>query len=172
MKKGFAPLRFSVNLSVAQFRRDDFVDNVLKLLKKHKVEPQYLELEITESLLSKNFADTIEKLTRLNDAGLHIAIDDFGKGYSSLHRLQLVPFNRIKIDKSVVDNITIEPKKVVTAKTIINLAKSLNANITTEGVETKEQAAFMKDLGTDEIQGYYYSRPLPPKDLEDFLKQK
>lgn len=148
VKKGFAPLRFSVNLFVAQFRRDDFVDNVLKLLKKHKVEPQYLELEITESLLSKNFADTIEKLTRLNDAGLHIAIDDFGKGYSSLHRLQLVPFNRIKIDKSVVDNIT------------------------TEGVETKEQAAFMKDLGTDEIQGYYYSRPLPPKDLEDFLKQK
>lgn len=172
VKKGFAPLRFSVNLYVAQFRRDDFVDNVLKLLKKHKVEPQYLELEITESLLSKNFADTIEKLTRLNDAGLHIAIDDFGKGYSSLHRLQLVPFNRITIDKSVVDNITIEPKKVVTAKTIINLAKSLNANITTEGVETKEQAAFMKDLGTDEIQGYYYSRPLPPKDLEDFLKQK
>ncbi len=166
---GYPPLRFSINLSIAQFRKDNFITDVLTLLTKNNVDPKYIELEVTESLLSKNFDDTISKLEQLNKAGLNIAIDDFGKGYSSLHRLQLVPFNRIKIDKSVVDDILTEPKKVIIAKTIIALAKSLNASITTEGVETKEQADFMKKLGSDEIQGYYYSRPLSPDDLEKFL---
>jgi diguanylate cyclase (GGDEF)-like protein len=170
--KGFPPLRFSINLSIAQFRKENFVNNILKLIKKHKVDPKYVELEVTESLLSQNFADTIAKLAELKKAGINIAIDDFGKGYSSFHRLQLVPFNRIKIDKSVVDDITFEEKKSVIVKTIISLARALKAAITAEGVETKEQAALIREIGCDEIQGYYYSRPLPREALEEFLKNK
>ncbi|MGI6392017.1 MAG: EAL domain-containing protein [Candidatus Izemoplasmatales bacterium] len=111
VSKGFFPLRFSVNLSVVQFQSEDFISKVLQLIKKSQVDPKYIELEITESMLSNNFSDTIEKLSKLKEAGINIAIDDFGKGYSSLHRLELVPFNRIKIDKSIIDDIILKEKK-------------------------------------------------------------
>ena len=168
---GFPPLRVSVNLSIVQFRREDFVDNVIKLIKKHRVDPKYIELEITESMLSQNFDDTIDKLHQLKKSGLNIAVDDFGKGYSSLHRLILIPFDRIKIDKTIIDNITSEKKSANIARIIIMLAKTLKADITAEGVETSEQAHFVRDIACDEIQGYYYSRPLPAEALEKFLKE-
>ena len=122
--------------------------------------------------MSQNFADTIEKLTKLKELGIGIAIDDFGKGYSSLHRLELVPFDRIKIDKSIVDDIILKKKKIVIVKTIVSLAKALMASITAEGVETKEQLDFLKNMDCDEIQGYYYSKPLPKEALEAFLKKE
>ena len=122
-------------------------------------------------MLSNNFSDTIEKLSKLKEAGINIAIDDFGKGYSSLHRLELVPFNRIKIDKSIIDDIILKEKKVVIAKTIVSLARALMADITAEGVETKEQLDCMRKIGCHEIQGFYFSRPLPPEALEEFLKK-
>ena len=170
--KGFPPLRFSINLSIVQLRKDDFVREIIKLIEESKVEPKYIELEITESFLSQNFADTIEKLTKLKELGIGIAIDDFGKGYSSLHRLELVPFDRIKIDKSIVDDIILKKKKIVIVKTIVSLAKALMASITAEGVETKEQLDFLKNMDCDEIQGYYYSKPLPKEALEAFLKKE
>ncbi|HQM07681.1 MAG TPA: EAL domain-containing protein, partial [Bacilli bacterium] len=170
--KGFPPLRFSVNLSIIQFREDNFVPEIIKIIKESKVNPKYIELEITESFLSINFADTIAKLSKLKEFGVSIAIDDFGKGYSSLQRLDLVPFDRIKIDKSIVDDITLKTKKIVIVKTIVSLAKSLMAGITAEGVETKEQLDFLKNIDRDEIQGYYYSKPLPIEVLEEFLKKE
>jgi EAL domain-containing protein (putative c-di-GMP-specific phosphodiesterase class I) len=136
------------------------------------VDPKYIELEITESMLSKNFSDSIQKLGQLKELGLNIAIDDFGKGYSSLHRLDMVPFNRIKIDKSIIDDIDFETKKSVIAKVIVSLARALMADITAEGVETKAQADFMKEISCDEIQGYLYSRPLSSEALEEFLKNE
>ncbi|NLL63315.1 MAG: EAL domain-containing protein [Ruminococcaceae bacterium] len=168
--KGFAPLRFSINLSIVQFQKEDFVQDVLRLIEKYQVDLKYVELEITESMLSKNFADTINKLTKLKESGINIAIDDFGKGYSSLHRLELIPFDRIKIDKSIVDDIATKMKKVIIVKGIISLAKGLMAGITAEGVETQEQMEFMRDIDCDEIQGYYYSKPLPSEILEEYLK--
>jgi EAL domain-containing protein (putative c-di-GMP-specific phosphodiesterase class I) len=167
---GFPPIRVSVNLSTVQFRRDDFVQNVADIIQKHGVDPKYVELEITESMLAKNFADTIDKLHQLKALGVKIAVDDFGKGYSSLHRLLLVPLDRIKIDKSIIDDVTFEAKKADIVKIIINLAKNLMLHITAEGVETVDQADFMKDISCDEIQGYYYSRPLKTDALEEFLK--
>jgi EAL domain-containing protein (putative c-di-GMP-specific phosphodiesterase class I) len=154
-----------------QFRREDFLDNVTKLIEKHRVDPKYIELEITESMLSQNFADTIDKLHQLKKSGINIAVDDFGKGYSSLHRLILIPFDRIKIDKTIIDNITSEKKSANIARIIITLAKTLKADITAEGVETSEQAHFVRDIACDEIQGYYYSKPLPAEALEKFLKE-
>ena len=170
--RGFPPLRFSVNLSIIQFREDNFVPEIIKIIKESKVNPKYIELEITESFLSINFADTIAKLSKLKEFGVSIAIDDFGKGYSSLQRLDLVPFDRIKIDKSIVDDITLKTKKIVIVKTIVSLAKSLMAGITAEGVETKEQLDFLKNIDCDEIQEYYYSKPLPIEVLEEFLKKE
>jgi diguanylate cyclase (GGDEF)-like protein len=172
VSKGFPALRFSVNLSVVQFQKDDFVLNVTRIVEQSRVDPKYIELEITESMLSKNFSDSIQKLGQLKELGLNIAIDDFGKGYSSLHRLDMVPFNRIKIDKSIIDDIDFETKKSVIAKVIVSLARALMADITAEGVETKAQADFMKEISCDEIQGYLYSRPLSPEALEEFLKNE
>ncbi|HHW95263.1 MAG TPA: EAL domain-containing protein [Mogibacterium sp.] len=170
--KGLPPLRFSINVSVVQFQRNDFIFNFSRLLEESKVEPKYIEVEITETMMSKNFTDTIDKLFKLKELGISIAIDDFGRGYSSLHRLELVPFSRIKIDKTIVDDILSKKKKFFIVRTIISLAKNLMADITAEGVETKEQADFLKSMDCDEIQGYYYSKPLSPTALEEFLKRK
>jgi diguanylate cyclase (GGDEF)-like protein len=172
VSKGFPPLRFSINISIIQFRKDDFVAETIKIIKESKVNPKYIELEITESFLAINFEDTIEKLSKLKEFGVSIAIDDFGKGYSSLHRLEIVPFDRIKIDKSIVDDIISEKKKTVIVQTIVSLARALMANITAEGVETKEQLDFLVEMDCDEIQGYYYSKPLPIDTLEKFLENE
>ena len=90
--KGFPPLRFSVNVSAVQFQRHDFVDSVSKIVEEGQIEPKYIELEITEGALSENLSDTIEKISELKKLGVSVAIDDFGKGYSSLHRLEAIPF--------------------------------------------------------------------------------
>ncbi|MGI6688930.1 MAG: EAL domain-containing protein [Christensenellales bacterium] len=170
--KGFPPLRVSVNLSVVQFQVEDFIPDFRKIIEESGVNPKYIELEITESLFSKNPEDVLNKLYKLKELGVRIAIDDFGKGYSSLNRLKLVPFDRIKIDKEIIDYIDIESKKAPITNTIILLAKAFSADITAEGVETKEQVDFLKSLYCGEIQGYYYSRPLSPEALEEFLKKE
>ena len=170
--KGFPPLRFSVNLSIVQFHIEDFIVDFVKIIEKSRVDPKYIELEITESLFSENPEEVITKLHKLRELGLNIALDDFGKGYSSLHRLEVIPFDRIKIDKSIIDDINVRGKKAVIAETIVSLAKTLRADITAEGVETKEQVDFLRDLACDEIQGYYFSRPLSAEALEEFLDKE
>ncbi|MGI6689415.1 MAG: EAL domain-containing protein [Christensenellales bacterium] len=167
--KGFPPLRVSVNLSVVQFQEEDFIRDVRKIIRESGVNPQYIELEITESLFSKNPEEAIEKLHQLKELGVHIAIDDFGKGYSSLSRLKSVPFDRIKIDKGIIDYIDLERKRAPITEIIILLARTFRARVTAEGVETKEQADFLRSIACNEIQGYYYSRPLSVEALEEFL---
>ncbi len=169
VSKGFLPLRFSVNVSIIQFQRNDFVDIVAKIIKESGVDPKYIELEITETALSGNLTDTVEKMSKLKKLGISVAIDDFGRGYSSLHRLEFIPFDRIKIDKSITDNINLGRKKETVTEMIVALAKAFNAHTTIEGVETKNQVDFLKRLGCDEIQGYYFSKPLSAERLEEFL---
>jgi EAL domain-containing protein (putative c-di-GMP-specific phosphodiesterase class I) len=168
---GFPPLRVSVNLSVVQFHEEGFILDLTKIIKESQVDPRYLELEITESLFSEKTAEILVKLNTLKEMGVRIAVDDFGKGYSSLNRLRLVPFDRIKIDKEITDNIDVDNKAVSITENIVSLAKAFNASITAEGVETKEKAEFLKSLGCDEIQGYYYSKPLSAEALEGFLEK-
>ncbi|MGI6688449.1 MAG: EAL domain-containing protein [Christensenellales bacterium] len=170
--KGFPSLRVSVNLSVVQFQGENFIPDFRKIIEESGVNPKYIELEITESLFSKNPEDVINKLYKLKELGVRITIDDFGKGYSSLNRLKLVPFDRIKIDKEIIDYIDLKNKKAPITNTIILLAKAFSADITAEGVETKEQADFLRSIYCGEIQGYYYSRPLSPEALEEFLKKE
>ncbi|NLL92291.1 MAG: EAL domain-containing protein, partial [Ruminococcaceae bacterium] len=132
----------------------------------------YIELEITESLFSKDPTEIIKKLFKLKELGTKIAIDDFGSGYSSLNRLKLVPFDRIKIDKAIIDHIDLDDKSAPITKTIILLAEEFKAGITAEGVETKNQAELLRGILCDEIQGFYYSKPLTPDALREFLKKE
>ena len=170
VEKGFPPLRVSVNLSVVQFEEDSFISDIAEIIKKSGVNPEYIELEITESLFSKEPKLVLEKLYKLKELGIKIAIDDFGSGYSSLNRLKMLPFDRIKIDKSIIDYIDLDDKSAPITKTIILLANEFKAEITAEGVETKEQAEFLKSIFCGEIQGFYYSRPLTSEAFEEFLR--
>jgi diguanylate cyclase (GGDEF)-like protein len=170
--RGFPPLRISVNLSVVQLQKEDVVDDVGRVIRASGIDPKYIDLEITESWFSTTPEDTIQKLHELRAMGVRIAIDDFGKGYSSLHRLKLVPFDRIKIDKAIIDNLDLQSKKASITEIMILLAKAFKAEITAEGVETKEQVDFLRSTACDEIQGYYYSRPLSAEALEEFLKKQ
>ncbi|MDI9461102.1 MAG: EAL domain-containing protein [Bacillota bacterium] len=170
--KGFLPIRFSVNVSGVQFKKHDFVDGVSRIIEESQVDPQYVELEITESALSENLSDIAEKISKLKMLGVSVAIDDFGKGYSSLHRLEAIPFDRIKIDKSITANIDSDRRKSIVTETVISLAKAFKAHTTVEGVETKNQVDFLKKLGCDEIQGFYFSKPLYIDELEEFLRSR
>ncbi|NLL91009.1 MAG: EAL domain-containing protein [Ruminococcaceae bacterium] len=172
ISKGFKPLRVSVNLSVVQFQSEDFISDITKVIKESGVKPEYIELEITESLFSKNPVDVVKKLHDLKELGVYIAIDDFGSGYSSLNRLKLVPFDRLKIDKAIIDYIDLDERSAPITEVAIILSRAFNASVTAEGVETIEQAEFLKSLYCDEIQGYYYSRPLSQQALEEFLKKE
>lgn len=169
IKKGFPPLRFSINISIIQLQRDGFVDSVAKLLQDYGVDPQYFELEVTESAFSVDPLRTVTTLRQLKELGVKIAIDDFGKGYSSLQRLYLLPIDRIKIDKSFVDDIEHDDRKANMLGMIILFSRLLKAQVTVEGVETKQQIDLLKNYNCDEIQGFYYSRPLAPPLLEEFL---
>lgn len=169
IKKGFAPLRFSVNLSLVQFEEENLVPDIKKIIEESEVDPKYIELEITESFFAKNPEEAVKKLYALKALGSGISIDDFGKGYSSLNRLKLVPFDRIKIDKELIDYIDVENKYAPLTQMIISLAESFRASVTAEGVETMGQADFLKSVHCDEIQGFYYSKPLSPEALEEFL---
>ena len=140
--RGFQPLRVSVNLSVVQFQEESFIDDVRKIIQESGVNPKYIELEITESLFSKDPEDVLKKLYELKELGVRIAIDDFGKGYSSLNRLKLVPFDRIKIDKEIIDYINLDEKKAPITQISILLARTFKANVTAEGVETKDRQIF------------------------------
>ncbi|MGI6738843.1 MAG: EAL domain-containing protein [Christensenellales bacterium] len=172
ISKGFPPIRVSVNLSVVQFQNEDLILDFTKIIKENNVNPKYIELEITESFFFKNPKEIIEKLYEFKELGVNIAIDDFGKGYSSLNRLNVVPFDRIKIDKAIIDHMDLSKNKAPVTESIIQLARSFMVGVTAEGVETKEQADFLISIDCDEIQGYYYSRPLSVEALEEFLENE
>ena len=167
---GYNPGKLSMNLAIKQLESKDFLEFIEPLLKQHISEYSNIEFEVTESQIMKNPEKSIKILKKINNLGISIAIDDFGTGYSSLAYLKKLPINKLKIDKSFVDNLPSDLEDVAIAKTIINLCKSLNLNVIAEGVETKEQKDFMLENGCKLIQGYYYSRPIPSEEIELLLK--
>ena len=172
IEKGFQPLRISINLSVVQLQAEHFFEDFLAVIRKSGVAPGYIELEITESFFLENPLDTLEKIYKLKNLGVSIAIDDFGKGHSSFNRLKTVPFDRLKIDKEIIDTIDVDKRLAPLTEIIILLARTLGASVTAEGVERKEQADFLKTINCDEIQGFYFSRSLSPEALEEFLRNE
>ena len=153
------PLTVAVNLSPAQFRDGDVAETVADVLHETGLPPERLELEITESLLINDTEEVLSKLNRLRQLGVAIAMDDFGTGYSSLSYLARFPFNKIKIDRQFIRNMTRDPAMRAIVKTIIALGKSLDVIITAEGVETPEQAAMLREFGCPQVQGFLYGYP-------------
>ncbi|CAI8720217.1 diguanylate cyclase [Brevibacillus sp. IT-7CA2] len=156
----------SVNLSSRQFHQPNLVGYIRQILVESGLAPQYLELEITESMMMDPELST-EILKELNEYGVKISLDDFGTGYSSLSYLKLLPIHKLKIDRSFITDITMNPSDQAIVATIISMAKHLNMNVIAEGIETQGQLDFLTENACKEIQGYYFSRPLPATEVEE-----
>ena len=163
-------VRMSVNLSVRQFQESDLVTIVKGSLLSTSLDPSLLCLEITESLLLDNMAQATKRLIALTSLGVSLSIDDFGTGYSSLSYLQRLPINELKIDRAFVKDLPDKTGDTIIVRTIIAMAKSLGLATVAEGVETKEQAQALSQLGAEFAQGYYYSRPVEEKEITRHLK--
>lgn len=166
------PLPVAVNVSPRQFRHCDLVSTVAQVIKDTQVEASCLELEITESCLVHDTPAFIKTLRDLKALGLTLAIDDFGTGYSSMAYLKDFPVDRLKIDKAFVGNLEDEPANIAILKAIIALGHSLGLKVVAEGVETAYQQAFLHGIGCDELQGFYFSKPLPLTEILLLLKSK
>lgn len=160
----------SVNVSPRQFRDPGFTEVVMRALSASGLAADQLELEITERLILDNSIETAEILRQLDRAGIRLSVDDFGTGYSALSYLKSYPFDTLKIDKSFVQDVMKEPEDASLVRAIINMAHSLGLNVIAEGVEEESQTHFLQQEGCDFCQGYFYSRPLPAKDFEIWLK--
>jgi diguanylate cyclase (GGDEF)-like protein/PAS domain S-box-containing protein len=158
--EGLPPVPVAVNVSAAQFRQEGFPDIVRKVLLETGLAPEYLELELTESLLLSNADVMLSVFKELKSMGVKLSIDDFGTGYSSLSYLRQFPVNKLKIDRSFVQNVAVSSDDAAIAGTIISMAKNLNLKVIAEGVETEEQMSFLRTHQCDEIQGYYFCKPL------------
>ncbi len=170
-KAGLPEIRVAVNLSPTQFRQAGLVDTVADALEKADLEPHQLEVEITESVLIRDTAAVTESLQKLRQMGVKIAMDDFGTGYSSLSYLQRFPFDRIKIDRSFVKDMTENPDAAAIVGAVVALGRSLNMSTTAEGVETLTQLNYLREKACNEVQGYYFGRPMPAEALEGILRE-
>ena len=169
---GFTNLRVAVNLSPRQFTQKALAQSIADILQETELEPRFLELELTESMVMKDVDSAISILGKLKELGIHIAIDDFGTGYSSLSYLRRFPIDVLKIDQSFVNELTVNADAANIVVAIISLAHSLRLRVIAEGVETLEQLTYLRDRGCDEVQGYYFSRPVPANAFESLLRQE
>jgi diguanylate cyclase (GGDEF)-like protein/PAS domain S-box-containing protein len=165
LRAGLPPLRIAVNLSPLQFRRQNISQIVNSALRDTRLDPARLELEITENIVMENTESIVSELARLRQIGVRFSIDDFGTGYSSFRYIKNFPIDRLKIDQGFIANMTQNPNDAAIVQAIITLAKSLKLDVVAEGVETAEQMARLAEEGCDEVQGYYFSRPLPAQDF-------
>jgi len=165
LDQGFAPVRIAVNISARQFHDQDLAQTVIRILEETGLPPNYLELEITESSIMQNAEFAAGMLNRLKSRGINISIDDFGTGFSSLASLKRLPIDALKIDQSFVRDATSDPDDAALVMAIITLAHNLRLKVIAEGVETEDQLRFLQLLRCDEIQGYFFSRPLPADTL-------
>ena len=166
---GTAPPRLSVNISPVLFRQQDFFADLRQALDETGLDPRRLEIEITESVAMAAGDDAERVLFELRAVGVQLAIDDFGTGYSSLNRLKQFPLDRLKIDRSFVSNITTNEDDAAISRAITEMGHALDMKVIAEGAETSAQVEFLTKLGCDEVQGYFYSKPLPADELVEFI---
>lgn len=170
-KNGHKDFKIAVNLSEVQLREGNIVEILEVLIKKYKINPKHLEIEITESLLMKSFSKNIETLIAIKDLGISIALDDFGTGYSSLNYLTKLPIDVLKIDRSFVNDMMENNKSKYIVENIIQLSHKLGIQVVAEGVEIKEQIKYLRSILCDVVQGYYYSRPEKFDDVKNMLPE-
>ena len=168
-KKYSVDMILSLNISAIQYKRHEFIDNLMSIIRKYDVNPNDIELEITESVLIDNFIEMTEKLHVLREYGLRISLDDFGTGYSSLSYLKGLPIDTLKIDKSFVDTMLTDKNARIIMDSIVYMVKKLGFETIAEGVETQEQFDYLKSIECDCIQGYLLGKPLPGDELEKLL---
>jgi diguanylate cyclase (GGDEF)-like protein len=164
--RGASDLRVSVNVSARQFHQRDFAATVRRIVDETGIGPAFLELEITESIAMLDLTHTGRILSELSEFGVHISMDDFGTGHSSLNYLKHFPIRRLKIDQSFVAGMTTDEKDKAIVATIISIAGNLGLGVTAEGVETEEQAALLLAMGCADVQGFLFARPAAAEDIE------
>jgi len=167
---GLPPFRLAVNVSAREFTASLPV-RVADTLARYRLDPSWLELEITESTLMHDIDDVIAIMDRIHALGVALSLDDFGTGYSSLSYLKRFPIDTLKIDRSFTNGLPLDPSDCAIASTIISMGRKLGHRVIAEGVETLEQMAFLRDAGCDEVQGYLYGKPLPAYEFEVGLRE-
>jgi EAL domain-containing protein (putative c-di-GMP-specific phosphodiesterase class I) len=166
---GLPPIDVNVNISAREFQLEDLLGTVTWALDQSGLDPHYLGLELTESCLMVNPDHAVHVLCELGNMGIRISMDDFGTGYSSLSHLKKFPIHSVKIDKSFVRDITVDPDDAAIARATVAMAHSLKLKVVAEGVETIEQLDFLRSLDCDEMQGYFISKPVPAEELMELL---
>jgi len=169
-KKGLPSIVTAINISALQFRRADFEHAIMNTLAESGINPSFLELELTESVLIKDVESVLKTIGRLKSCGLKLSIDDFGTGYSSLSYLKRLNIDKLKIDKSFVSGLSKDKGDAAIVKAIIQMASSLNLKTIAEGVEDRNALEFLRAHGCDEVQGYYFSKPLTAEHLEAYVE--
>lgn len=168
---GLPPIVVAVNISALQFRSNELRDTAAQALAAAQLEPRWLELEVTESVIMDGAERMLDVLAELHELGVQLSIDDFGTGYSSLAYLTRFSVNKLKIDQAFVRGALLRERDAAIVGIIVQMAKLLHLRVIAEGVETAEQVAMLRSHGCDEAQGYYYAKPMPAGDLEAFLRQ-
>ncbi|MBW2466123.1 MAG: EAL domain-containing protein, partial [Deltaproteobacteria bacterium] len=167
---GYPPVKVSVNMSGLQFNKENLAEKIHAVLKEIDISPEYLSIEITESVIMQDVKSTVTKLMQLHEMGVSLSIDDFGTGYSSLSYLKLFPIDNLKIDRSFVNNITSDSTDSAIAASVIQLAHSMNLKVVAEGVETEEQLEILRQQGCDYVQGFLFSKPLTAEEFAPFFE--
>ena len=168
--QGYQPGKIALNLSMKHLQAKDIIPKLKELVKKCNYSSTNIELEITETEMMKDPEASISTLHKISNMGISIAIDDFGTGYSSLSYLQRLPIDKLKIDKSFIRDIIDNNTSII--KTIIALAQNMNLEVISEGVETQEQSEFLVNNGCNNIQGYYFAKPMPADKMKEFLDNR
>ena len=171
-QQGIIDLKVNVNISAIQFLQQCIAKQVRRALNQSGLTPHFLDLEITESLLIDDISNSMRLLDTLNEMGVSLSIDDFGTGYSSLSYLKRMPIETLKIDRSFVRDITEDVNDAAIVDAICALSSSLRFKVTAEGVENRDQLNFLRGMGVDAVQGYLFSRPLPVREITEFLLKK
>ncbi len=166
---GIYPLVIAVNLSVLEFNQPDFIQKLVNFIDVNELEPHYLEIELTESMIMQDVNSAIATMSKLQSLGVKIAIDDFGTGYSSLIYLKNLPINTLKIDRYFIHNVANDLQKSAITKALIQMAHNLNLDVVAEGVETEAELGFLRQHNCNSMQGFLFSRPLPATEFENFL---
>jgi diguanylate cyclase (GGDEF)-like protein/PAS domain S-box-containing protein len=170
--QGFPEFPVSVNLSGVQIRSERILENIIKIVRGASIDPRLLELEMTETVLMHDRDRAVELLRQLKRHGLALAIDDFGTGYSSMAYLKQFPVDKLKIDRSFIEDLATDKGDKAIVNAIIAMARSLNLKVIAEGVETKVQAELLRSYGCSEVQGYYFGKPMPVREFDLFVKQR
>lgn len=159
----------SINVSALQLERVDFIDNLQKMLELYEIEPSLIELEITESVLINDFDSILDTLNLLDQIGVSVSLDDFGTGFSSLSYLRQLPISTLKIDKSFIDDVCNDDRTANITSSVVEMVKKLELETVAEGVETKEQLDYLKEIGCENIQGFLFSKPVNKSEFEKII---